>query len=630
VGLALLLGLGCGRDSPSDYQPPVRSAPSGPSTAKAIGPRGSPWLNVQPDVKYVGEQACAPCHAGHTQSFREHPMGQSLALVANSATKERYTAAARNPFKVGGIEYRVERQGERVLHSETVCDAQRQPLCSAEAEAKYVVGSGVSGRSYLIERDGFLFMSSITWYPRKGLWDLSPGYAVRNHHFTRPIMAECLFCHCNYAMKVSDTLNAFQPPIFHGHTIGCERCHGPGDLHVQARQRNDKIEGTDFTIVNPRRLGPELREAVCQQCHLQGQHRVLRRGTDTFDYRPGLPLQEFMSVFTRHPDLIVGNKFVGQVEQMYASRCFRKSDGRMGCISCHDPHVLPPANKKVAYYRQRCLNCHQEQTCSLPLPDRKRATPEDNCMQCHMPVSEANITHTAFSDHRILREPAKESPSPARRPPPGQLPLVAFHKPRDADEEQSVDRDLAIALMMMTENHPEGLQQELARQALPRLERARPIESDDLPAWEAQANALWILGQRQEAAELFESLLTRSPRFESALGNAASLATEMRRHRAALKYWERACSINPYRWRYRLGLATVHARAQDWGSALYECRCGLRLHPMNKELRQLAVTCQLALGDSAAAQADLEILVALEPQEAEQLRAWYAAQQRTP
>src|SRR5207253_975908 len=81
-----------------------------------------------------------------------------------------------------------------------------------------------------------------------------------------------------------------------------ERCHGPGELHVQ-RQRERRTEPGDWddTIVNPSRLEPALREAVCEQCHLQGQARVLRRGRGVFDYRPGLPLHLSWTVFEKPP-----------------------------------------------------------------------------------------------------------------------------------------------------------------------------------------------------------------------------------------------------------------------------------------------------------------------------------------
>src|SRR5216684_2560189 len=41
----------------------------------------SPFLNVRPDVKYVGADACAACHSDQAVPYRRHPMGQSLAPV---------------------------------------------------------------------------------------------------------------------------------------------------------------------------------------------------------------------------------------------------------------------------------------------------------------------------------------------------------------------------------------------------------------------------------------------------------------------------------------------------------------------------------------------------------------------
>ena len=626
--VSILTGWGCGRftasapsvgEAPQEQLQTVESQHSDATPAYA-----SPWLNVQPAVQYVGDDACASCHVEHSKSFQHHSMGRSLAPTAAASSIEGWGTEQRNPFSARGVEYRVEKRGGKTFHVETLRNDMGKLLARIEREANFAVGSGVSGRSYLFERDGFLLMSSLTWYPRQQIWDLSPGYSVRNHHFSRPVTAECLFCHCNSVSKVPDTLNRYVPPIFNGFSIGCERCHGPGSLHVRARQESRVFEKIDRTIVNPRHLEPELREAVCQQCHLQGQHRVARRGKDTFDFRPGLPLQDFITVFLRHPNLVTNDKFVGQVEQMYGSKCFQGSGGRMGCTTCHDPHVLLPAGQRAAWHRQRCLNCHENHGCSLPVNERLRQSKDDSCIQCHMPVDEANITHTAFSDHRIRRRPDTKITEVPRRLPQGELPLVPFRRPDRMADRSEMERDLGIALMLMAENHEETLQRSLAQEAVALLKADRAESMLDLPAWEARANALWTLGRHEEAADAFAKLLGKSPRLESALSSAAGLATEMGRYRAARRYWESVIAINPYRWRYRLGLATVHARQQDWHSALYQCQQGIQLHPFAKELRQLAVTCQLALGNPDLAREELEVLLALEPGEAERHRAWFA------
>jgi len=41
----------------------------------------TPFLNVRPEVKYMGDEACARCHRDLAESYHQHPMGQSLAIV---------------------------------------------------------------------------------------------------------------------------------------------------------------------------------------------------------------------------------------------------------------------------------------------------------------------------------------------------------------------------------------------------------------------------------------------------------------------------------------------------------------------------------------------------------------------
>ena len=89
---------------------------------------------------------------------------------------------------------------------------------------------------------------------------------------------------------------------------------------------------------------------------------------------------------------------------MYESRCFRASRGKMGCISCHDPHGLPAPAEKVAYYRDRCLECHAEKGCRLPRPERLARGRDDSCIECHMPRSpNEQVPHTATTLHLIPR-----------------------------------------------------------------------------------------------------------------------------------------------------------------------------------------------------------------------------------
>ena len=293
-------------------------------------------------------------------------------------------------------------------------------LHESRPKVTYEVGSGHRGRSYLIERDGRLFQSPISWYSQQGRWDLSPDSLVKNNHFERAIDSSCVFCHANRFDPVVGTINRYKSPTFQGLAIGCERCHGPGALHV----RNPGVlsDGRDLTIVNPAHLEPVLRESVCEQCHLGGRSRVERLDRTALDFRPGLPLHEFLAVFVSGEQHSGTVKSIGHVEQMHASRCYRGSSGQLGCTSCHDPHRLPPPEERTTYYRNRCLECHAVGAgCSLPESTRRQRSPDDSCIECHMPRSAlSNVAHTAETDHafraaRTRQNRSRSSPVPRRR-----------------------------------------------------------------------------------------------------------------------------------------------------------------------------------------------------------------------
>jgi tetratricopeptide (TPR) repeat protein len=585
----------------------------------------SPYRNVRPEVRYVGDAACADCHPREARTYRRHPMGRSFAPMAEVVDHERYGADVHNPFTKFGFDYRVERDGERVFHREIRRTADGRLLCDSRVEVHYALGSGAHGRSYLIDRDGYLFQSPISWFTQAATWDISPGFS-ETQHFERPILAACLFCHANDAVPVEHTFNRYERPLFRAHAIGCERCHGPGQLHVERQQSEEVAAADDDTIVNPGRLEPALREAVCQQCHLQGEKRILRRGRQPFDYRPGLPLHEFWSVFVRIPELGDNNHAVGQVEQMYASGCYRGSAGRLGCVSCHDPHALPAEEDRTVYYRGRCLSCHAEADCGLAVAVRRDRN-QDDCRACHMPRNDSSdIAHHAVTDHRIPRQPDSH-PAGAR---PHQLdygenPLAYFHQDLQDPHDADVTRDMGLALIELARQYgPRAAP--LGPLALPLLEGAVHRTPDDVAAWEARGYALWMLGRGSEAQEAFEAALARAPKREKSLRDAGLLAEVLQQPERALAYWRRAVVVNPWLGFYRYQLARLLAERRDWSEALAECRTILDLNPASKETRMLRIRCLLGLGEKEKARAELATLLALQPHDPDALRRWFEEQ----
>jgi Flp pilus assembly protein TadD len=436
-----------------------------------------------------------------------------------------------------------------------------------------------------------------------------------------------MFCHADVVTPIENTLNRYTQPLFERQSaIGCERCHGPGELHVASHRRGDASK-PDLTIVNPARLAPALREAVCQQCHLQGEAQIVRRGKALFDYRPGLPLHEFVTIFVKAPHLSDSRKAVSHTEEMYSSRCFQGTKGKanaLGCVSCHDPHQLPMPEARVEHYRSSCLKCHGETSCHLEPAARKKLQADDSCIACHMQAARSNIPHAAITDHRISRRP-DQPPKPKKELQWAGIGLLHFHRDLvDADKED-IGRDLGVALIEMAREMGTDTPTvtNLARSALAFLENGLEEHPDDLDARESQIYGLCCLGQQEGAYPLLKHLLEQVPDRERALDDAVRIATYLGRTEEALRYGRRLLKVNPWQPRYRAEMANVHARRQEWADAIRECKESLRLDPTSETTRSLLVSCYIRMGDKKNAQLEFKRIMAMGPRDPKGLRTWF-------
>jgi len=611
-------------------------AAAGAGDASSDDPRvtyAGKFLNIHPDVRYVGDERCVDCHASECTSFRKHPMGRSLVPIGDPSTGERYDAANHNPFSALGSLWEVERRGERVWHKETRLGPEQEPLSQSETEIHFVVGSGNLGHSYVTNRDGYLFQTPISWFSRKQIWDTSPGFP-EDRRTGRPITAQCLFCHANRVHPLEGSVNRYETPIFDGYAIGCERCHGPGERHLENPGRRDTETNIDYTIVNPRWLAPDLRQSVCEQCHLEGESRILRRGRSLYDFRPGLPFDSFWTVYVRGAERAVDHRAVHHVEQMAASRCYRLSEEsasegkrKLGCATCHNPHDYPAAADRVAYYRKQCLNCHKDRGCSLPAPERW-ANNENSCFDCHMPrVATADIAHAASTDHRILLRAKSAAPTEEPIVPTKGSPLVEFHSGRQGTPEMESSRQLGLALVSFIK-HGRTLPARSSAQALALLDAALEKDPEDLDAMEARADALSMLLRPREALAAYEAILTRSPRRESALVGAAQVASELRQWEQALDYAQRLLAMNPWIPDYRRNLTLLLAQQQQWDETRTQCQAWIRLDPMNTDARIIWIACLFRNNKADEARAEFAKVEALRPANLNQLQIWFARQVR--
>jgi tetratricopeptide (TPR) repeat protein len=253
----------------------------------------------------------------------------------------------------------------------------------------------------------------LTWYAKKKIWDMSPGYTRDNRRFDRPVNQSCMNCHNEASAVSSQTENHFQT-VKSG--IGCETWHGPGREHVALAQAGNVSKAVlKESVLNPDRWDRNLQMDLCQHCHLEGQS-VWNSGIGAHQVDPRFPLAVHKAVFVAGTSFDSESQFniAAQADRLRKSACFQKS-GTMTCTTCHDPHRTSTAMNR-ALFNSTCRNCHHDPAHQVLCSFTRGNT--DNCVSCHMKVGGTrDIPHVSFTDHYIRRNiestsTGRESESP--------------------------------------------------------------------------------------------------------------------------------------------------------------------------------------------------------------------------
>lgn len=548
-----------------------------------------PPLPGKRDQNYSGSAACIECHPKICEDYGMHPMGQSVLPVDEATKLDDYPDGWLDI--PGPLKYKVEKDGAAMLHYQCQFTDSEELVYEQKEEIAYCVGSGENGRAYLVKKGKSLFQSPLGWYAGTDSWDLSPGYRSEGHFgFTRPIDNSCLYCHAGRVNSEGD--DKYGSPTFLESVIGCERCHGPADNHINYHRQEGQKAGED-PIVNPVDLTVAQREDVCNQCHLQSDYVINRYGRDFFDFRPGDRLEDVFVVLSAGSR--GRNVAVSHVEQMRESVCYTASSGELGCISCHDPHRKPAEDQKVSFYRDACLECHAEDACDLDAVERHAEPYNNSCYVCHMPsVGTSNVPHTAQTDHRIVRKPlereATKQVAAAKQP---QEQLTIFDDAEQRLPEWEVDRARGMALMSTawkTNNRKLALDARrylLGTQINHESNYSSVISkiSPDVPALAEIGASYWIAGPKALARPYWEKVLELAPENQTALGGLALLETEEGNLDAADRVLKRLIEAYPHNARWRVQRAKVLQQMDKTSEAKIEAAKALELDPSQSELR---------------------------------------------
>jgi Tfp pilus assembly protein PilF len=495
---------------------------------------------------YVGSQACSACHQGIYQQFSKTSMGRSMSLVTpaflQKAPPSQYLNERLNRlFEVYSLD-------GKLYQSESATGSDGKESFRDVHQLEWIIGSGVNGFGALLRKDGYLFQAPLSFYTRPMSWEPSPGYQSIDLGFNRPITAGCIFCHSGRPKPVTGNNGKFDSEPFSELAIGCENCHGPGAAHIRTESGGNPQPKQDAAqvnpqIVNPARLAPYLADNICMGCHQTGDVRVLKPGKTYQDFRPGSPLDDTLSILMV-PPLPQSPPTTDHIEHYYSmtlSKCYRASAGRMKCITCHDPHVEPSSEEAPAYFGAKCLSCHTNQSCKLPLATRMQRKPPNDCIGCHMPKRDIQtISHASATNHRILARPdeplpdfafhqttslpdlihVNPVPGQAGVPPPLLTQLAAYGELAQNKAEYTEAYLKVLGRLEQTEPNEPLVQAALGRRDLKKgdfqaaaahLRRALENDATTATTYSDLADALAHMGETEQAIPLLDKAIGLNP-----------------------------------------------------------------------------------------------------------------------
>jgi hypothetical protein len=97
-------------------------------------------------------------------------------------------------------------------------------------------------------------------------------------------------------------------------------------------------------IVNPAKLAPDRRNAICMQCHLEGNSAIEQPGHHLYEFRPGDDLSSFIRYYVLSGDGKDSTRAVSQFEALAQSGCKRATGPSMpaprATTLIHPPRLL--------------------------------------------------------------------------------------------------------------------------------------------------------------------------------------------------------------------------------------------------------------------------------------------------
>ena len=334
---------------------------------------------------YVGREVCGECHSENYQLHSHHGHAHTFTTASDPEVVKKFAGKTYEAPGYGKYTYVADADGLFVQMPDLFGD-QKFLL-------EYALGSGHHGVTLVTlmphgENDTVLIEHRASWFPKGDHLGPTPGQQGGRPEtvaecFGQPhegiVMRRCIDCHTTTASIVDRKIVGLTE------NVNCEKCHGPGSLHVQ--QARESSTPPSFSVGRDD-WDTESEIQLCGSCH---------RMPDT------LSIKEFQA----YPDLLTRFQPIG----LLRSECYVHSDGSLKCTTCHNPHTTITASSTQDYVAE-CIKCHQQNSDQHTVCP---VSPTSECIDCHMPPIQIDAQGTIFHDHWIrVRDRDEEASHDAR------------------------------------------------------------------------------------------------------------------------------------------------------------------------------------------------------------------------
>jgi predicted CXXCH cytochrome family protein len=501
-----------------------------------------------------GDAACAGCHREIYDRYRNTPMSLGSGPAADGLIPGSFL------HQPSGVEYKVFLRDQKAWLSYDRANPTPDTPLHGERQLRYFIGSGHRGRTYLYEESGLWFEAPINYYSKKALWDMAPNFES-SHSMPDglPVDPNCLHCHASELQpSLPSARNRYATVPFLQGGIRCSACHGDPAAHL-AQQGHGPI-------LNPAKLSPAKRDSVCLQCHLEGDAAIYLPGKSLAAFKPGDDLAASVTYFVKASAESGGNRAASQWEALLRSRCKIASGDKLTCTTCHDPHGSPSESERVAYFRSKCLTCHNTPQIAL-----NHHPEQQDCAVCHMPARKtSDISHEQTTDHDIQRYPFEKTSEPTSQlhlttlgdtaaPSYSLVPVGNIKSSNLGDHGRALGLAYAQAALSGNES--------ALRQALPLLLRAEASGANDAEL-HAQLGLIEQLSRQYSAAfKEYGLALAVDPGNTTALGNKAVLLASSGQAPEAMRLLQLVVHDDPSQSSASLNLAFMQCVSGDPASA---------------------------------------------------------------